>query len=148
KSTIVVPLFDSLVPTYSNVRARIEVGRPDSWTSVGKGEGKELAVVEAFIKGNVKLRGLTAILAISPKATAVVTSVVFFLTSTLIALILYYVIAPTFALTADDGTTTSPALTGVSRPGGVGDRGDLKPALRRRPSREIKTEDSLKVYVC
>ncbi|KAG9035795.1 hypothetical protein FS837_001820 [Tulasnella sp. UAMH 9824] len=132
-TTVTIPVFDSLVPSHSTVRARIEVGRQDGWTNVGKGEGKELAVAQAFIKGNVKLRGLTAILAISPKATAIVTSVVFFCTSTLIALILYYVIAPTFTLTpSDDGTTAGGSRSGADK--------ELKPALRRRPSREIKSE--------
>ncbi|KAG8909108.1 hypothetical protein FRC01_007128, partial [Tulasnella sp. 417] len=98
-TTITIPIFDSLVPSYDTVRAKIEVGRQDGWTTVGKGEGTEFAVAQAFIKGNVKLQGLTAIRAISPKATAIVTSVVVFCTSTLIALILYYVIAPTFSLT-------------------------------------------------
>ncbi|KAG8951631.1 hypothetical protein FRC04_005919 [Tulasnella sp. 424] len=131
-TTVTVPIFDSLVPGYGTVRAKIEVGRQDGWTTVGKGEGKELAVVQAFIKGNVKLRGLTAILAISPKAAAILTSVVFFFTSTLIALVLYYVIAPSFTLTSGDT-----AASGTSRP--PADK-ELKPALRRRPSREIKSE--------
>jgi len=95
-TTIAIPLLDSFVPSYSSVRAKVEVGRPDGWRQRGNGEGRELAVVSAYVKGNVKLTGLMSIIAISPTLTKITTAVTFFFSSTLFALILYFAYSPNF----------------------------------------------------
>ncbi|KAG8906212.1 hypothetical protein FRB99_007357 [Tulasnella sp. 403] len=131
-ATVIIPLFDSFLPGYSSLRAKLEVGRPDSWKQIGKGEGKELAVVETFIKGAVKPTGLMALLTLSPTMTSIITSVTFFFTATFIALALYLAFSPSFSVSAVDGSKTDVA---VDSKDGQGLRSILRP-----PSQEIKTE--------
>lgn len=57
---VLIPLIErfSASSYLSSLRAHIEVGREDAWTSLGRGEGKELVLEQAFIKGIPKLSGL------------------------------------------------------------------------------------------
>lgn len=38
--------------------ARIDLGRRDGWKSLGNGEGRELSVWNAALKGAVRLQGI------------------------------------------------------------------------------------------
>ena len=71
---------------------------------------------------------LSAILAISPILTTVLTTTIFFLSSTLFAIILYFVYAPNFStvLNEDQGMAIHPP--------------ERRPSLGRSRSREIKRE--------
>ena len=53
-----VPLLSSYVPGTSNMIARIDLGRRDGWKSLGNGEGRELSVWNAALKGAVRLQGI------------------------------------------------------------------------------------------
>ena len=57
-TTLEIPLLSHYVSGVSNVVARIELGRQDSWKSIGSGEGKELSVLTAFINGRVRPQGV------------------------------------------------------------------------------------------
>lgn len=55
---ITIPVFEDLVPAYSTLRAKVEIGRADGWRSLGTGAGKELTIAEAYLHAAVKLRGI------------------------------------------------------------------------------------------
>ena len=46
-----VPLLDSFVTTSSNLAATVDIGRTDSWATVGTGQGREVNIVFASLKG-------------------------------------------------------------------------------------------------
>jgi len=133
-ATVVVPLFDEFVPSYSTILARLEIGRADSWRTRDANGANELAIIESRIRGNVKLRGLTALLALSPTTTTVATSLLFFFTGALLALLLYLAYSPSFSGTPSDQTVDDALATSPTEgPLPLG-----KP--HRRPSRDVKTE--------
>ena len=53
-----VPLLSSYIPGTSNVNARIDLGRRDGWKHLGNGEGRELSVLNAALKGAIRLHGI------------------------------------------------------------------------------------------
>lgn len=55
---IKVTLMNAFEPITSNVVAYIELGRRDQWKSVGNGEGRELSVIHALLRGVVVHRGI------------------------------------------------------------------------------------------
>lgn len=56
--TLRVPMLTSFVAGSSTVIALVEIGRRDGWTSLGAGEGREISVVSASIKGLVTFHGI------------------------------------------------------------------------------------------
>lgn len=58
---LTVPLTSSLITGVSRVKAHIELGRKDSWKSLGRGEGRELSVHEASLRGVVRPQGLRCV---------------------------------------------------------------------------------------
>jgi len=56
--TLQIPLLSRYVSGVSPISARVELGRRDGWKTVGSGEGKELSVLTAFIKGTVRPQGI------------------------------------------------------------------------------------------
>jgi len=75
------------VPSVSRVNAHIQLGRKDSWRSVGKGEGRELAVYAAFIRGDVRPHGLRRIISMFPLSISVISSITFFVLSLLVLMV-------------------------------------------------------------
>lgn len=62
-----VPLLASYVPGTSKMNARIDLGRRDGWKSLGNGEGRELSVWNAALRGTVRRHGIRyAPLSLSP----------------------------------------------------------------------------------
>jgi hypothetical protein len=57
-TTLNIPLLSRYVSGVSRVVARVELGRQDGWKSIGAGQGKELSVLTAFIKGGVRPQGV------------------------------------------------------------------------------------------
>lgn len=53
-----VPLLSSYVPGTSKINARIDLGRRDGWKSLGSGEGRELSVWNAALRGAVRRHGI------------------------------------------------------------------------------------------
>lgn len=53
-----VPLLSSYVPGTSHISARIDLGRKDGWKSLGTGEGRELSVWNAALRGVVRRHGI------------------------------------------------------------------------------------------
>jgi hypothetical protein len=46
-----VPLLDSFVTTSSILAATVDIGRADSWTTIGAGQGREVNILFASLKG-------------------------------------------------------------------------------------------------
>ncbi len=55
---ISVPLVDAFVASSSNLAAIVEIGRRDSWMTLGKGEGREVNVASASLRGLVVPHGI------------------------------------------------------------------------------------------
>jgi hypothetical protein len=69
--------------TSSPLDGKLEVGRRDGWKSLGKGEGRELTVIEAYVRGTVQLEGTRRVVGTYPNLAAALSSVMFFVTATL-----------------------------------------------------------------
>jgi hypothetical protein len=46
-----VPLLDYFVSTSTNLAATVEIGRADSWSTIGTGQGREVNIMFASLKG-------------------------------------------------------------------------------------------------
>jgi hypothetical protein len=46
-----VPLLDSFITTSSNLAATVEIGRADSWSTIGTGQGREVNILFASLQG-------------------------------------------------------------------------------------------------
>jgi hypothetical protein len=55
--TLDIPLLSRVVFHASSAHAVLEVGRRDHWRGLGQGEGRELSVVRAVLRGVVVHRG-------------------------------------------------------------------------------------------
>ncbi|KAH7104217.1 hypothetical protein BKA62DRAFT_693896 [Auriculariales sp. MPI-PUGE-AT-0066] len=71
-------LIPEMIPTASRLLAHVEVGRKDSWRSIGTGEGREVGIVKAWLVGHVKLSGLRAIIGAFPLTSTIVAMIAFF----------------------------------------------------------------------
>ncbi|KAH7885915.1 hypothetical protein F5I97DRAFT_1876383 [Phlebopus sp. FC_14] len=78
-----IPLLVSYFPGTSKVNAKIELGRRDDWKNLGTGEGRELSVLAASIRGSVKRQGIRGLVSRFPFTSAVVSSTTFFVVSLL-----------------------------------------------------------------
>lgn len=54
----VIPMLSSFYAQAENLRAYVEIGRRDGWKSLGHGEGRELSVIAAAIRGEVRPTGI------------------------------------------------------------------------------------------
>jgi len=83
-----VPLLSSFVPGVSRVQAHLELGRKDGWKGIGSGQGREISVHSAFLRGDVRAEGLsgiyTRILTSFPLSLAIASSIAFFVLSLII----------------------------------------------------------------
>ncbi|KAG8836298.1 hypothetical protein FRC17_007448 [Serendipita sp. 399] len=76
--------------TSSQLQATLEVGRRDGWKSIGKGEGREVTILEAFVKGSVQLHGTRKLVSKYPNTAGVVSSLGFFVTAALGLVLCFY----------------------------------------------------------
>ena len=53
-----IALLSQFIFGTSIVNARLELGRSDGWKGIGNGQGRELNVLEATLKGTVRPRGI------------------------------------------------------------------------------------------
>ena len=61
-SKLKVPLVDNFATGSSLVIAKIDLGRRDGWKGIGRGEGRELSVYSATLRGTLKHRGVRFVL--------------------------------------------------------------------------------------
>ncbi|KAG2075060.1 hypothetical protein BDR04DRAFT_1091887 [Suillus decipiens] len=76
--------LESHAPGASRVIARVELGRRDGWKALGNGEGRELSVFSAFLRGTVKRRGIRGLVTRFPVTFAIVSSITFLVISLLV----------------------------------------------------------------
>ncbi|OCH96036.1 hypothetical protein OBBRIDRAFT_702409, partial [Obba rivulosa] len=55
---IQIPLLYSFVPGTTRLNAQVELGRRDQWKTIGNGEGREVSVISALLRGVVIHKGL------------------------------------------------------------------------------------------
>ncbi|KAL1748567.1 putative adipose-regulatory protein-domain-containing protein [Schizophyllum fasciatum] len=79
-TTISVPLLSSFTPRVQSMYASVTVGRKDNWRSVGSGEGRELSVRAATLRGTVVHQGVRGLLTRFPFALSCAAAGAFFLT--------------------------------------------------------------------
>ncbi|KZT72782.1 hypothetical protein DAEQUDRAFT_663249 [Daedalea quercina L-15889] len=72
-----IPLLSSFSLDSKRVVARVELGRRDQWKSTGSGEGRELTVFSAMLRGVVVHKGFRGLISRFPVFTAVVASCTF-----------------------------------------------------------------------
>jgi hypothetical protein len=58
---ITIPLLSAQIIGASKAVAHVEVGRKDNWRSLGSGEGRELSVLSATLKGTLRHQGLRCV---------------------------------------------------------------------------------------
>lgn len=73
--------LESHAPGVSRVIARVELGRKDGWKALGNGEGRELSVFSASLKGIVKRHGIRGLVTRFPITFAIVSSATFLVIS-------------------------------------------------------------------
>ncbi|KAI0076234.1 hypothetical protein K474DRAFT_1645251 [Panus rudis PR-1116 ss-1] len=76
-----IPLLTSYQPKVSSVNAYVELGRSDFWKSIGKGEGREISVSSALLRGVVVHKGIRGLITRFPLLTALISSGTFFFIS-------------------------------------------------------------------
>lgn len=70
-SKLKVPLMDNFVSVSNSVVAKVDLGRRDGWKGIGRGEGRELSVYSATLRGVLRHRGIRFVLTQSqPRAHA------------------------------------------------------------------------------
>ncbi|KIL71791.1 hypothetical protein M378DRAFT_155399 [Amanita muscaria Koide BX008] len=75
--TVDLQLLKAYLPGTSKLIATLELGRRDSWTSLGKGEGREVSVLSAHIRGAIVHHGIRGIVARFPLISAVLSTIGF-----------------------------------------------------------------------
>ncbi|RDB29107.1 hypothetical protein Hypma_015681 [Hypsizygus marmoreus] len=79
-----MPMVPSFVPGTSKIVAYVEVGRRDGWKSLGTGEGREISVVSASIRGSIVHHGIRGLVARFPLISAIVSATTFLVILSLI----------------------------------------------------------------
>ncbi|TFK77240.1 hypothetical protein BDN72DRAFT_754242 [Pluteus cervinus] len=73
-----VPMLVSFVPGTSSLTAFVELGRNDGWKSLGQGQGRELSIFSASVRGDIVHRGIRGLVSRFPLLSALVSGVFFF----------------------------------------------------------------------
>ncbi|KAG1908248.1 uncharacterized protein F5891DRAFT_992243 [Suillus fuscotomentosus] len=134
--------LESHAPGASRVIARVELGRRDGWRALGNGEGRELSVFSAFLRGAVKHHGIRGLVTRFPATFAIVSSATFLVIS---LLVLASCILPTIQWrfpSEDDGSnelTEETAKERIYRK--RRQRRKLSPKNKNDSPSEYKTED-------
>ncbi|KAG0693318.1 putative adipose-regulatory protein-domain-containing protein [Suillus ampliporus] len=76
--------LESHAPGASRVIARVELGRRDGWRALGNGEGRELSVLSASLRGIVKRHGIRGLVTRFPLTFAIASSATFLVISLLV----------------------------------------------------------------
>ncbi|KAF9650082.1 hypothetical protein BDM02DRAFT_1535313 [Thelephora ganbajun] len=132
-SKLKVPLLDNFATGTNLVIAKIDLGRRDGWKGIGRGEGRELSVYSATLRGTLRHHGMRGLVTRFPVFSGFVAGTTFFFISSscLAALLL-------------------PMVYGVGRPGPEGyspARSDFSPKRESKspgtskPRSRVRYED-------
>jgi len=131
---ISIPLLYEFTTGTSDVNVRLEIGRSDGWRSVGAGQGQELTVLEAILKGAIRPTGIRAILTRYPRLTTFASSFAFFFISIIVVTIIIFSAMGSLPPAPPDETASV---------GEESDGGDSPyPKARRVSKRDLHDEES------
>ncbi|KAG5653338.1 hypothetical protein H0H81_000960 [Sphagnurus paluster] len=129
--------------------AFVEVGRSDGWKSLGAGEGKELSIISASVRGSVVHHGIRGLVSRFPLAFALMSSISFFV---ILSVILAMCILPTVLQSTpqDAGGDEKPKLPiSQAKSSASSSDSDEETLWKRRPRRgnsvrrsEVKIEQT------
>ncbi|KAF8634480.1 hypothetical protein AX15_000920 [Amanita polypyramis BW_CC] len=74
-----VPLLQEFLPETSKIMATVELGRRDSWAGLGRGEGREVSVLTAHIRGSIVHHGIRGLVSRFPLTAALLSTAAFFI---------------------------------------------------------------------
>ncbi|GLB36011.1 putative adipose-regulatory protein (Seipin) [Lyophyllum shimeji] len=136
--SLTVPMLASFVPGTSMLLAFVEVGRRDGWRSLGKGEGREISVIAASVRGSVVHHGIRGLVARFPLTFALISAATFFV---ILSVIMTACILPTVFRHKPESVLESPLVEemikgrSVSPLGSSSSDSEERPPPRRRRSR-------------
>ncbi|EMD42159.1 hypothetical protein CERSUDRAFT_110697 [Gelatoporia subvermispora B] len=67
---IKIPLFRSFISGTTRLNAQVELGRRDQWKTIGNGQGREVSVISALLRGVVVHKGLRGLISRFPLISA------------------------------------------------------------------------------
>ncbi|KAF5385463.1 hypothetical protein D9757_005402 [Collybiopsis confluens] len=122
--TLQIPMLDSFVPGTRQLAVDVTIGRRDVWKTIGSGQGRELAVSSASLKGILARKGIRGLVTRFPTFFSVLCSAVFFaiLFFFLVACLLPSILqstpapAPTPAPPTSPDTSSAPADGNEQKP--------------------------------
>ncbi|KAF8917688.1 hypothetical protein CPB85DRAFT_1285233 [Mucidula mucida] len=76
-TTIDILLLPSYIPSGSHIEATVQLGRQDSWKTLGSGEGREVAVFDAYLYGVVVQQGIRGLVMRFPVLSSAAASLAF-----------------------------------------------------------------------
>ncbi|KAJ7169738.1 putative adipose-regulatory protein-domain-containing protein [Mycena filopes] len=146
-----VPLLAAYAAGVSNVVASVQVGRQDNWKSLGNEQGRELSVISASLRGVVVHHGIRGLVTRLPLLSALVSSIIFLIVSSLVVAVCILPLAFRHATTqppepelAKVDIQPLPAISSSSSDDSEGS--EEKPLVQQRrsrpPSRTGKIEDT------
>jgi len=80
-SKLKVSLMDNFVTESNSVVAKVDLGRRDGWKGIGRGEGRELSVYYATLRGVLRHRGIRGLVSRFPVFSGLVAGTTFFFVS-------------------------------------------------------------------
>ncbi|KNZ75651.1 hypothetical protein J132_02425 [Termitomyces sp. J132] len=132
--SVTVPMVSSFLPGSSTIIAFVEVGRGDQWKSLGNGEGREISVISASVKGSVVHHGIRGLVSRFPLTFALISATLFLV---ILSVILAGCILPTMFRRAprdesSPDTRGIPTDIGIKTPSSSSSDIDEKSFVRRR----------------
>ncbi|KAG5726131.1 hypothetical protein E4T56_gene2505 [Termitomyces sp. T112] len=147
--SVTVPMVSSFLPGSSTIIAFVEVGRGDQWKSLGNGEGREISVISASVKGSVVHHGIRGLVSRFPLTFALISATLFLV---ILSVILAGCILPTMFRRAprdesSPDTRGIPTDIGIKTPSSSSSDIDEKSFVRRRgkQSRSLSRKSRIKV---
>jgi len=129
-SKLEISLIDNFVTSTSLVKAKVDLGRRDGWMGIGRGEGRELSVYSAMLRGTLRHRGVRGLVTRFPVFFGFVAGTTFFFIS---ASCLAVLLLPMVYLTGRPGPDEhSPVRLDFSPKRGSKSPGPPKPRSRVR----------------
>ncbi|KIK70837.1 hypothetical protein GYMLUDRAFT_296633 [Collybiopsis luxurians FD-317 M1] len=129
--TIDIPMLDSFVPGTRQLAVDIVIGRQDIWKSIGSGEGRELSVFSASLKGILAHKGIRGLVTRFPTFFSVLCSAIFFA-------ILFLILAAFLLPSILQSTSTAQEDTSLALP----DENEQKPIIEERYQEEPSDTES------
>ncbi|CAA7259917.1 unnamed protein product [Cyclocybe aegerita] len=151
---VTVPLLHSFISSTPNVVAHIEIGRRDGWTTLGNGQGREVSIAQASLRGLAVPHGIRGIAIRFPLLSSLAAAGIFlFILSLVLGSCILPLVLPSIADEENDELDekeTKPKVESRDSNGVSASQGEREGRRRRRSrsnkgqgERTIKTEPSV-----